>query len=491
MVSGHKDQDQSRKVKHVRRTILSGLSRTTQRLTPVTPNMIKEADIKETDSANKHSPPDIYRDSYLETSISSDLANSPVKQQFVHDVEEGEQLEDDITVVIPSGVPLGKDENRESTHSNVSDTSWVDNASDSDSSLNNNGVVSAPWKSIMAYKQQLKSRRKAILPQRIHSPVTALEHPELIPEKTSEICAASEVTIPPALSVPSVMATSTLISGMISPLMIPNVSSEQSISTNDPSLTLGRNPLYLRNPVLNSGILGPQLALLAGVSSPNLHPGTAAHAASVNMEALSRSSLGFGLSCTAAATWTSSTTSTTESNSPLSSYETQREPSLLAFRNSSLSRSHSRRGRLNMVRTPVRREDACKPTLLPDGRTVYRCTYCNKDFGSFSDINRHMDFHEDIRPYKCQFCDYYARTNSQLKVHMMRHQGIREFHCKLCNYKGVTQSDLNRHMKSQIHMMKAQNECRLCGEGFVSPKNLEKHLCLCQGPQVDSADHMK
>jgi stress-induced morphogen len=35
MVSGHKDQDQSRKVKHVRRTILSGLSRTTQRLTPV------------------------------------------------------------------------------------------------------------------------------------------------------------------------------------------------------------------------------------------------------------------------------------------------------------------------------------------------------------------------------------------------------------------------------------------------------------------------
>ena len=53
--------------------------------------------------------------------------------------------------------------------------------------------------------------------------------------------------------------------------------------------------------------------------------------------------------------------------------------------------------------------------------------------------------------------------------------GIREFHCKLCNYKGVTQSDLNRHMKSQIHMMKAQNECKHCGEGFVSPKNLERH----------------
>ena len=54
----------------------------------------------------------------------------------------------------------------------------------------------------------------------------------------------------------------------------------------------------------------------------------------------------------------------------------------------------SLRPRLNVVKIPVRREDACKPTLLPDGRTVYRCTYCSKDFGSFSDINRHMDFHE-------------------------------------------------------------------------------------------------
>lgn len=54
--------------------------------------------------------------------------------------------------------------------------------------------------------------------------------------------------------------------------------------------------------------------------------------------------------------------------------------------------------------------------------------------------------------------------------------GIREFCCKVCNYRGVTQSDLNRHMKSQIHMLKSRNECSYCGEGFVTAKNLEKHL---------------
>ena len=64
----------------------------------------------------------------------------------------------------------------------------------------------------------------------------------------------------------------------------------------------------------------------------------------------------------------------------------------------------SLRPRLNVVKIPVRREDACKPTLLPDGRTVYRCTYCSKDFGSFSDINRHMDFHEGRGKFHFPLC---------------------------------------------------------------------------------------
>ena len=154
----------------------------------------------------------------------------------------------------------------------------------------------------------------------------------------------------------------------------------------------------------------------------------------------------------------------------------------------SLSRTHSR---LPIVSTPVDREKICKPTVLPDGRTVFRCPFCSKDFLSYSDINRHMDFHEDIRPFKCKYCEYYARTNSQLKVHMMRHQGIREFCCRLCNYKGVTQSDLNRHMKSQIHLLKAKHACSHCDEGFVTPRNLERHLdgnCIVKMQKLENGE---
>lgn len=50
--------------------------------------------------------------------------------------------------------------------------------------------------------------------------------------------------------------------------------------------------------------------------------------------------------------------------------------------------------RLYVVNQPVDRERLCKPTILPDGRTVFRCIFCRKDFLSYSDINRHMDFHE-------------------------------------------------------------------------------------------------
>ena len=117
----------------------------------------------------------------------------------------------------------------------------------------------------------------------------------------------------------------------------------------------------------------------------------------------------------------------------------------------------------------MKRAEACRPLIGPDGRYLYPCVYCQKTFCSLSDLNRHINFHEgmsgfffrlssfilykkkmiaqfslfchtnylsvfiflfvslkikqDVRPFKCEFCDYQSRTNSQLKVHMMRHAG--------------------------------------------------------------------
>ncbi|KAK7017999.1 hypothetical protein SK128_013550 [Halocaridina rubra] len=145
--------------------------------------------------------------------------------------------------------------------------------------------------------------------------------------------------------------------------------------------------------------------------------------------------------------------------------------------------------RLNIIQEPIDRDKALMPITDDIGRTFFECPYCHKLFGSTSDIHRHLDFHEDLRPYNCEYCDYSARTNSQLKVHKMRHEGIKSYSCDVCNYNGVTQSDLNRHKKTRSHIARSQNVCSMCGLGFYTASQKEVHIVQCH-PEVEGASSL-
>ncbi|XP_064097220.1 zinc finger protein 236-like isoform X2 [Macrobrachium nipponense] len=145
--------------------------------------------------------------------------------------------------------------------------------------------------------------------------------------------------------------------------------------------------------------------------------------------------------------------------------------------------------RLNIVQEPIDRDKALVPITDDIGRTFFECPYCHKLFLSTSDMNRHLDFHEDLRPYNCEYCDYSARTNSQLKVHKMRHEGIKLYSCDVCNYNGVTQSDLNRHKKTQSHIARTQNVCSMCGLGFYTASQKQVHVVQCH-PEVEGASSL-
>ncbi|KAK4310561.1 hypothetical protein Pmani_017884 [Petrolisthes manimaculis] len=145
--------------------------------------------------------------------------------------------------------------------------------------------------------------------------------------------------------------------------------------------------------------------------------------------------------------------------------------------------------RLNIVQEPIDRDKALLPITDDIGRTFFECPYCRKLFGSTSDMNRHLDFHEDLRPYNCEYCDYSARTNSQLKVHKMRHEGIKLYSCDVCNYNGVTQSDLNRHKKTQSHIARSKNVCSMCGLGFYTGSQKQVHVVQCH-PEVEGASSL-
>ncbi|CAH1773102.1 unnamed protein product [Owenia fusiformis] len=414
--------------------------------------------------------------------------------------------DDDITVVIPSDAPMEVEP--QTPGSNSSDSVWSSNSSLCEVSPGNE-ILSAPVKS-MLYKPREKVKRKMLMPTKAYrdeddeTPClpkqrTMFEYPPLDKGEDEEKDIPSESqakdtyeTIETKIAHKPLEAKS-----QADPVII---KTEHSTVTTEesPDIKPNVNPLafvpkpfgtfpteifspYMFPMVPNMPKVSPNLIsfpdmlpfFLGGTRTPNLLNASRFPPPTTSPSSTPAIKISTETSATSAKSPTLSSPTRRSSSSPPSDNETGEDRKA-----TSLSRTHSR---LQVVRSPINREKVCKPQALPDGRSVYPCVFCGKEFSTFSDINRHMDFHEDIRPYKCQWCDYNARTNSQLKVHMMRHQGIREFHCTLCNYKGVTQSDLNRHMKSQIHVMKSQNQCILCGEGFVTPVNLRNHALTCSG----------
>lgn len=470
-----------------------------------------------------------------------------------------EGIKEDVTVVLPSDPPAENEEVvLDPHHSNgLPEGNWSENTSENGEDCISSGeIIAAPKRCLLPQNKKdsslFKSRRKASLTYKVENnqlPASQPSHlqqqqqpppPPQQPQQQQHQQAGPQpqaahlhpppshppaVPPPPPPPPPQVAATPQPVVVNSEPEMVMSTSHlGQSLLSSMPQSSMLSSMTALGPITCNSMVLGtptlPAQAAASFLAASQLLSPTVSQALTgspiVNIPlALSADPLSLA-SSTSSLTGTSQCPSPEETLVGLPRVQWHAPHSPDSIRNTiladgrkltSLSRTHSR-------------EKVCKPTLLPDGRAVYRCIFCGKDFLSFSDINRHMDFHEvetgvnqsrhgemtlegytfaldvtkqapkaDIRPYKCKFCDYYARTNSQLKVHMMRHQGIREFCCKLCNYKGVTQSDLNRHMKSQIHMLKSRNECPHCGEGFVTPKNLDKHVeggnCLAKRSKVE------
>ena len=112
--------------------------------------------------------------------------------------------------------------------------------------------------------------------------------------------------------------------------------------------------------------------------------------------------------------------------------------------------------RVYVVRNALKRDEACKPTVLADGRTVYRCSYCSKDFASYSDINRHMDFHEGRSPSSAATSASSSSSSSSLQ------QGV-------CMLPTVRYRSMEKHNNHQlifgIKTLVMTIGCKIC-QGF-------------------------
>ncbi|XP_062421321.1 zinc finger protein ZFAT-like isoform X4 [Pungitius pungitius] len=125
---------------------------------------------------------------------------------------------------------------------------------------------------------------------------------------------------------------------------------------------------------------------------------------------------------------------------------------------------------------------ASHPETLPmqgKGLMVQRaekCPYCDSYFlKNSSDFQRHIWFHQGVKPFVCHMCDYAGRSRSNLKTHMNRHNTERHHLCDLCGKKFKSKNTLKSHRLSHSDEGK-RFKCSECDFTSVFKPSLLRHM---------------
>ncbi len=81
------------------------------------------------------------------------------------------------------------------------------------------------------------------------------------------------------------------------------------------------------------------------------------------------------------------------------------------------------------------------------------------------------------KPYTCSVCKYSSVERSNRVEQMLLHTGEKPYKCTLCDYATGHNSNFYRHMRKD-HPSARQFKCTVCGDGFVTPRQLTRHLQL-------------
>ena len=118
--------------------------------------------------------------------------------------------------------------------------------------------------------------------------------------------------------------------------------------------------------------------------------------------------------------------------------------------------------------------DLIKLKYQEDGRKLWICLSCGKEFNQKYLLKRHIPIHTDERKFKCIYCDKLFRQNSTLSQHIAAiHSGNKPFVCEVCNKCFSRVSILINHCKT--HKEK-QHQCTICDKSFHQKSNLNTHM---------------
>ena len=93
--------------------------------------------------------------------------------------------------------------------------------------------------------------------------------------------------------------------------------------------------------------------------------------------------------------------------------------------------------------------------MVPKGKKIHACKYCEKRFTQLKSFKLHELIHTGKptgeKTYSCKTCSYRCRDLADLKNHEILHTGKKPFACQFCNLRFSTQQGLKTHEKSKTH----------------------------------------
>lgn len=125
------------------------------------------------------------------------------------------------------------------------------------------------------------------------------------------------------------------------------------------------------------------------------------------------------------------------------------------------------------------KEDSDKNSDKSNKEESLSCNICEKMFATPASLSMHKKIHSGERPHICMTCGKSFTQIGTLRAHERVHTGEKPYECTVCG-KTFAQCGSFRMHERRHHrdMMENLQKCFVCGAGFHSVEDLQKHM-LC------------